>query len=71
MKKISCSNLSDIWEMRNFTVKEFFDVLSKHPELKFLLTAVGFWWIISAIVVITIGANVIYYLCRVFNLVLG
>ncbi len=71
MKKISRSNLSDIWGMRNFTVKEFLEVLSKHPDLKFLLTAVGFWWVISAIVAITIGANVIYYLFRVFKLVLG
>ena len=71
MKKINRDNLSDIWRMRHLTVEDFLSEISKHPDLKFLLTAVGALWIMSTVVALTIGANVIYYLCRIFRLVLG
>lgn len=71
MKKINRDNLSDIWKMRHLTVEDFLSEISKNPDLKFLLTAVGALWIMSTVVALTIGANVIYYLCRVFRLVLG
>jgi len=70
-KKINRDNLSDIWKMRNLTVGGFLSEISKHPELKFLITAVGAAWIMSAVIAFTIGANVIYYVCRIFRLVLG
>jgi hypothetical protein len=64
-------NLSNIWEMRNLTVKDFFEKLSKNPEMKFLITTAGIWWLTRMLVAVTIGANVIYYVFRIFNLVLG
>lgn len=68
MEKIDRVNLRDIWKMRNFTVKEFLDNLSTHPELKFLLTAAGAWWLLRMVLSIVIAANVIYYIYRIFNL---
>lgn len=71
MEKITRDNLREMWKFRNLTVKDFLSEISKHPDLKFLLTAVGAWWIMSTVVALTIAGNVIYYLFRIFNLVLG
>ncbi len=71
MKKINLDNLSDIWKMRHLTVGDFLSEISQHPDLKFLITAVGALWVMSTVVAITLGANVIYYVCRIFRLVLG
>ncbi|MHB1948318.1 MAG: hypothetical protein ACYCQI_09420 [Gammaproteobacteria bacterium] len=71
MKKINRNQLNEMWDMRNLTVKEFFENLSKHPDLKFLLTAAGIWWLTKFALAITIAGNVIYYVIRIFNLVLG
>jgi hypothetical protein len=71
MEKLNRSHWDDIWAMRNLTVKEFIEGLSKHPDLKFLLTVAGIWWLTRTVVVITFSANVIYCIFRVFNLVLG
>ena len=71
MNKFNRNNLKDIWNMRDLTVRDFFAELSKHPDLKFLITAAGFWWLTRFIVAITIGANVIYYVFRIFRLVIG
>ena len=71
MKKINRENLREIWKMRHLTVEGFLAEISNHPDLKFLLTAVGVWWIMSTVVALTIGANVIYYVCRIFKLIFG
>lgn len=71
MKKVNRDHLKEMWGMKNFTVKEFFQNLAKHPELKFLLTAAGIWWLTKFSLAITIGINVIYYVYRIFNLVVG
>jgi hypothetical protein len=71
MRKITRNNLSDIWNMRNLSVKNVLTEISKHPDLKFFITAAGFWWFTCSVVAITISANVIYYVFRIFRLVLG
>ena len=71
MSKLKRKEMSNLWEMRNLSLKEFFENVSNHPDLKFLLTAAGIWWLIRFALVITIAGNVIYYVIRIFNLVLA
>jgi hypothetical protein len=71
MQKLNRNTFDEIWKMRHLTVREFLSELSKHPELTFLLKIVGMWWLIGAILTVTIGMNVIYFVCRIFSLVLS
>lgn len=71
MGKLNRNHLNDLWQMRNLTVGDFIDGISKNPNLRFLITAVGFWWMARLVLAITIGANVVYYLLRISRLVLG
>lgn len=71
MKKINRNHVNEMWKMKNLTVKELFSNLSKHPDLKFLLTAAGIWWLTKLLLFITLAGNVVYYIIRIFNLVLG
>lgn len=71
MEKLSKNNLKELWEMKNLTVKEFIQKLSAHPDMKFLLTAFGIWWICGFLLTATIGINVVMYVFRIFKLVLG
>jgi hypothetical protein len=63
--------LKKLWDMRNLSVDEFLQKISIHPDLKFLLTTVGAWFLLRWIIGIWIGAHVIYFIYRIFNLVLG
>jgi len=63
--------LKQLWERRNMSVEDFFKSIVAHPDLKFLLTTVGVWYVLRCIVGIWIGAHVIYFVCRIFNVVLG
>jgi hypothetical protein len=69
--KLNRDHLKVLWEMRNMTVKDMLVTLSNHPDLKFLLTAAGVWWITKIILFITIFANVIYYADHIFHFVLS
>lgn len=69
--KINFNNLKDLWELRNLTVQDFLNALSKNSDLKFLVTIAGLWWAMNTIFVFVVGANVIYYVSRIFKLVLG
>ena len=60
-----------LWEMRHLTVDEFFSKIAVHPDLKFLLTTVGAWFLLRCVIGIWIGAHVIYFICRIFSLVLS
>ncbi len=71
MNKMNRKNMKDIWRMRNLTVKDFFENLSKHPDLKFLLTAAGSWWLIKMTLFVVLACNVFYYVIRIFDLVLS
>jgi len=71
MTKLKRKQISNLWDMRNLSLKEFFENISKHPDLKFLLTAAGLWWLIKLALAVTIAGNVIYYVIRIFNLVLA
>lgn len=59
-----------LWNMRNLTVDEFLELLSKHPDLKFLLTTVGAWFLLRSVIGIWIGVHVLYFVYRIFNLVI-
>jgi hypothetical protein len=63
--------LKALWEMRHLTVDECLAKVSTHPDLKFLLTTMGAWFLLKLIMSVWIGAHVIYYVYRIFNLVLG
>ena len=71
MKKINRRHVNEIWQMRHLTVKEFFENLSKHPDLKFLLTAAGIWWLTKFTLFMVLAGNVFYYVIKIFNLVLS
>lgn len=71
MKKLKKESLQEIWNMKNMSVKECMLHISSHPDLKFLLTSAGVFWLIRMSLTITILGNVIYYAIRIFNLVLN
>ncbi len=71
MKKMNRKNMKDIWLMRNLTIKDFFENLSKHPDLKFLLTAGGIWWLIKMTLFVVLAGNVFYYVIQIFDLILS
>lgn len=56
--------------MRHLTLKECFAKISAHPDLKFLLTAAGIWFCVKWILGLWIAGHVIYFVIRIFNLVL-
>lgn len=60
-----------LWDMRHLTVDEFLKKISAHPDLKFLLTSVGVWFVLRYVIGLWIGAHVLYFVYRIFNLVLG
>jgi len=62
--------LKVLWEMRHLSVDEALTKIAAHPDLKFLLTTVGAWFLLRLVVGVWIGAHVIYYLYRIFHLVL-
>lgn len=59
-----------IWEMRRLTVREFLSNITDHPDLGFLLTTAGIWFVLRLVIGIWIATHVIYFVCRVFNLVM-
>jgi len=63
--------LKTLWDMRHLTVDEFVSKISVHPDLKFLLTTVGAWFLLRCVIGIWIGAHVIYFVYRIFNIVLS
>lgn len=63
--------LKELWEMRNSSVDECLAKISTHPDLKFLLSAVGAWFLLRCLLFVWIGAHVIYFVWRIFNLVLN
>lgn len=63
--------LKALWDMRHLTVDECLKKLSTHPDLKFLLTAVGGWFLLRWLMGLWIGVHVLYFVFRIFNLVLG
>ena len=52
--KINKNPLNDLWSMRTMTFKEMLNVISNHPDLKFLITTGGIWWLAKMILFITI-----------------
>jgi hypothetical protein len=71
MKKINRDHFNEMWEMRHLTVKEFFSNLSKHPDLKFLLTSAGIWQLIRFALNLILLGNIIYCTVRIFILSLA
>lgn len=69
--KINKNHRKDLWIMRNMTFKEMLNGISNHPDLKFLITAGGIWWLAKMILFITIFCNVIYYAYHIFHVVLN
>lgn len=71
MNKNIKEKLNRLWEMRNVTVEEFLEILSKNSDLKFLLTTVGMWFLLRWVIGLWIGVHAIYFVYRIFNLVLA
>jgi hypothetical protein len=60
-----------IWEMRNLSVNELIDKVSKHTDLKYFLTVAGILFLLRWLLVLWIGAHVMYLVYRIFNMVIG
>lgn len=71
MNKLNRSQLKEILEMKDLTVKDAIEKISKHSELKFLLTTAGIWLIVRYVLAVVVGGNLLYVLYRIFHLVLG
>lgn len=71
MKKEDASTLKALWEMRNLSVKECINKISNNSDLKFLLSAVGIWFFVRLLLTIWIVSHVIYFVGRIFNMVLS
>lgn len=71
MSELEKNKLLILWEMRKLTANEALDKISKNKDLKFLLTTAGIWFLLRLSIGIWIGVHVIYFLYRIFNVVLG
>lgn len=65
------SKLQKLWNMRNITVNEFIELVANHPNFKFLLTTAGAWFLFRWVIGIWIGGHALYFVYRIFNLVLN
>jgi hypothetical protein len=63
--------LKILWDLRHLTLKECLEKISTDPDLKFLLTATSIWLLVKWILGLWIAVHVIYFVTRVFNLVLA
>lgn len=68
-KKQSFTN--QLWEMRHLSVEECIQQVQKNPELKFLLTMGGFWYLTRKLLQLFVTVNVIYFVYHVFSIVLS
>ncbi len=68
MKQEEKGTLKTLWEMRQLTIEECLIKISNHPDLKFLLTTAGIWFLLRWIIGIWIGGHVIYFVYRIFNM---
>lgn len=71
MKKINRNELNAIWKMRHLTVREFLIEIKSYPNFQFLVKAFGIMWLLGIAATLTVGINVMIYVYRIFNLVLG
>lgn len=69
MRTNNRSILSDLWKMRQLSISECLSEIENNSDLKFLLTVAGCWWVLRLVFTLTVTANIIYYLCRLFKLV--
>ncbi len=69
MNESNKNRLKDLWDLRHLTVNEFLSKIASHPDLKFLLTSVGIWFLVRWLIGLWIGGHVIYFVCRIFNVV--
>lgn len=60
-----------LWKMKNLTVEKFLLEITDHPDLKFLVTKAGVLLLLRLVIGILIGTHLIYFFCRMFNLVMG
>jgi hypothetical protein len=63
--------LKSLWDLRHLTVKEALAKIGGDPNLKFLLTGAGVWFLLRLLLVSWIAGHIIYFIGRIFNLVLG
>jgi hypothetical protein len=63
--------LKALWGMRHLSVDECLAKITAHPDLQFLLTTVGIWFLLRLVVGVWIGAHVLYFIYRIFHLVLA
>ena len=59
-----------IWGMHGLTVDEIYTKISNHPDFKFLLTSAGIWLLVRWMMALWIGFHAIYFVSRIFILVL-
>ena len=65
------NHLNELWKMRNMSVKEMFESISKNDDLKFFLIAAGIWWVTKFIIFVAVFANLLYLVYSIFHLVLS
>lgn len=63
--------VKDLWEMRHLSVEEFIKNLSNHPDLKFLITTAGVWFVAKMFFCMLLLGNLIYFVYQVFSIVLS
>ena len=71
MKQNSKETFKALWEMRQLTVDECLKKISTDSALKFLVTAAGAWFLFRQLIGMWIGAHLLYFIYRVFHLVLA
>lgn len=70
MSILEKGTLKKLWDLRNLSVNESIEVIAKHPNLQFLLTTAGLWFLVRWLIALWIGGHVLYFVYRIFNLVL-
>lgn len=71
MEKNHQSIINQLWEMRHLSVGECIQHIQKNPDLKFLLTIGGFWYVSKKLLQLFVTVNVIYFVYHVFSIVLS
>lgn len=71
MEEKQQSFINQLWEMRHLSVEECIQHIKKNPDVKFILTTAGFWYLTRKLLQLFVTANAIYFVYHVFSIVLS
>ena len=70
-KDTRTKTLKGLWGLRHVKVKDLITTLEAHPNLKWLLSAVGLGFFVREVIILWAGVNVLYIVYRIFQMALN